>query len=133
MGDGKIERPSKAIEVVGKDLCGGVVLPIVQPAAKASGQALGTLMNVFNLLLAPLERAHIRSQDKTDRLRKKLEDGADDIPLESRVEVPLDISGPALEAMKYTTDMSLEDLFIALLLAAMNKETQAAVTLLLCE
>jgi len=127
MGDGKAELATKAIEVVGKDLCDGVVLPIVQPAAQASGHALGTLMNVFNLLLAPLERAQIRSQDKTDRLRRKLAEGADDIPPEQLVEVPLEVSGTVLEIMKYVTNESLEDMFVQLLLSAMNSDTQAAV------
>ena len=98
----------------------------VQPAAQASGHALGTLMNVFNLLLAPLERAQIRSQDKTDRLRQKLAEGFEEIPPERRVEPPLEVVGPALEKLKYVTDKELQDMFVGLLLSSMDSDRQAA-------
>ena len=96
----------------------------VQPAAQAGGHALGTLMNVFNLLFAPLERANMRSQAKTERLRRELEKGYEEIPEKQRVEPPLEVVGPALESMKYVEDEKLQKMFIELLLASMDSERQ---------
>jgi len=113
------ELITEGIKAVGKE-----VYADVRPPVEAAGHALGTLMNVFNLLLAPLERAQIRSQDKTDRLRQKLAEGFEEIPPERRVEPPLEIIGPALETLKYVEDETLQDMFANLLIAAMDRETQ---------
>jgi uncharacterized protein YciU (UPF0263 family) len=96
----------------------------VQPAAQAGGHALGTLMNAFNMLLAPLERAQLRSEAKTERLRQELAKGFEEIPEERRVEPPLEVIGPALESLKYVEDETLQDMFAQLLIAAMDSERQ---------
>jgi len=97
----------------------------VQPAAQAGGHALGTLMNAFNMLLAPLERAQLRSEAKTERLRQELARGFEEIPEERRVEPPLEIVGPALESLKYVEDETLQDMFVQLLIASMDSERQS--------
>jgi len=99
----------------------------VQPAAQAGGKALGTLMNAFNMLLAPLERAQLRSEAKTERLRQELAKGFEEIPEERRVEPPLEIVGPALESLKYVTDEKLQNTFVQLLLASMDSNKQSRV------
>ena len=116
------EGITKAVEVVGE----GIVLPAVQPSAQAGGKALGTLMNAFNLLFAPLERAHLRSEAKTERLRRELAKGFEEIPPERQVEPPLEVVGPALESLKYVEDETLQDMYTSLLLSTMDSETQLA-------
>jgi len=113
---------TKGIEVVGEKLYDDAV----QPPAQAAGHALGTLMNVFNVLFAPLERAHIRSEAKTERLRRELEKGFEEIPEENRVEPPLEVVGPAMEVLKYVTDETLQDMFVKLLLSSMDSKKQPA-------
>jgi len=109
------------IEQVGKE-----VYDDVRPPVQAASHALTTLMNAFNLLLAPLERAQLRSEAKTERLRQELARGFEEIPEERRVEPPLDVVGPALESLKYVEDETLQDMFVRLLVASMDKETQSA-------
>jgi len=98
---------------------------LAQPAAQASGKALGTLMNAFNLLLAPLERANLRSEAKTERLRQELAKGFEEIPPERRVEPPLEVVGPALESLKWVEDETLQDMFVKLLTSAMDSKKQS--------
>jgi len=113
---------TEAIKAVGQD----VYRDAVQPAAQAGGHALGTLMNAFNMLLAPLERAQLRSEAKTERLRQELTDGFKEIPEERRVEPPLEIVGPTLESLKYVTDEELQKLFVQLLVSSMDSKQQSA-------
>ena len=108
----------KGIEVVAE--------PLLKPPAEAAGHALTTLINVFNMVLAPLERAQIRSQDKTDRLRAELAKGYEEIPEENRVEPPLEIVGPTLESLKYVEDEKLQNMFVELLISSMDSEKQEA-------
>lgn len=122
--------PTATVIIEGIKVVGQVVPDVyrdaVQPTAQASGHALGILMNVFNLLLAPLERAQIRSESKTERLRRELAKGFEEIPIERQQEPPLEIIGPALETLKYVEDEVLQNMFVKLLLSSMNSETQSS-------
>jgi hypothetical protein len=96
----------------------------VQPAAKQVGKALETVAKVVNIALVPL-RGLVWGYDKievwlTDKLSRELEN----IPQENIITPPVEIAGPTIEALRYTSDGSpMRDLYASLLATSMNKET----------
>ena len=67
-----------------KTLANPIYEDAVQPAMKASGKAVGTIVNCLNMLLAPLERAQLASAAKTEAFRKSLEEKYEQIPVDRR-------------------------------------------------
>ena len=98
---------------------------IAQPATRATGKALGTIFNCFNLLLAPLERAQLSSAAKTEAFRKSLEQKYDSIPTDELQEPDLKIVYQIADKLKYNLDNDeLRELFENLLISSItNKKT----------
>jgi hypothetical protein len=95
---------------------------VIQPTAKATGKALGTVMNCFNMLLAPLERAQLSSVAKTEAFRKSLEKKYETIPEDSRQEPALKTVYQIADKLKYNLESDeLREMFENLLSASMDK------------
>ena len=84
---------------------------------------LSTVVNVFDLLLAPFQIAKIYKDAKVEEIRKNIVEKSKDIPEESLKEsADLSVVGPALEAMKYTImNDDLNELFENLLVSSLDK------------
>jgi len=94
----------------------------LQPVVKATGRALGTVMDVFNLILAPLERAQLASAAKTEAFRKSLREKYDKIPPEKRQEPDLKSVCQINDKLKYSINNDvLRGLFEDLLISSMTQ------------
>ena len=116
----------KAIDVattMAETLAKPVYEDAAQPAARAVGKTLGTVLNCFNMLLSPLERAQIASSAKTEAFRKNLERKYESIPQEDRKEPDFKIVYQIMDKMKYNLESDeLREKFENLLVSSMIKE-----------
>ena len=115
----------KAFEIVGgvaQDIAKPVYEDAVQPAARVTGKALSTVLNCFNMLLAPLERAQLSSAAKTEAFRKSLEIKYELIPPEERKEPELKVVYQIADKLKYNLDSDeLREMFENLLISSMTR------------
>ena len=116
----------KALEIIGgvaQDIAKPVYEDAVQPAARVTGKALSTVLNCFNMLLAPLERAQLSSAAKTEAFRKSLEKKYNLISPEDRREPELKVVYQIADRLKYNLDSDeLREMFENLLISSMMKE-----------
>lgn len=92
---------------------------LAQPSAQQVGQALGNVVKVARLLLAPIDllAAH------EGRWQRHLERIARKVPEERRIEAHPQIVGPTLERLRYVDEQDLlAEMFINLLARAMDRE-----------
>jgi hypothetical protein len=102
---------SKAVEKVYEDA--------LSPGFKELGKVGSDLAKTARLLLAPFQIA-ASFQDRLERFLRELNER---VPEERRVEVAAEISGPALDSMRYIEETSaLWDLFKEILFKASDKE-----------
>lgn len=96
----------------------------VQPAAKEIGAALGTVAKVVNVALAPIS-AFIWGYDKIKEfIETKVSEKLKNVPTENIITPPINIAGPAIEAMRFTAeDEQLRELYANLLASSMDKAT----------
>lgn len=92
---------------------------VLSPGFKELGKVGTDLAKTARLLLAPLQIA-ASFQDRLERFLRELNER---VPEERRVQVAAEISGPAIESMRYIDETSvLWDLFKEILLKASDKE-----------
>ena len=117
-----VNKVGEAIEGIAKEVVKPVYEDIAQPAAKVTGKALSTVLNCFNLLLAPLERAQLSSAAKTEAFRKSLEEKYELIPSDKRQEPDLKVVYQIADKLKYNLDSDeLRGLFENLLISSMTQ------------
>ena len=97
----------------------------LKPATKESGQALQAVVGLFNnVVLYPIKKANITFKYKLEQFEQDLKKKTEKIPSEKLIEPPLTVSGPTLEALKYTFDTKeLREMYLNLLTASMNIDT----------
>lgn len=93
-----------------------------EPTQEAN-KALTTIGKTINLALAPLSGL-IWGYDKISSwIEQKLADRLKDVPEDNIITPPVNIAGPTIEAMRFTSDDELREMYANLLAASMNKET----------
>jgi hypothetical protein len=116
-----MDKEQSSVVEIAKEVVKPAYEDVVQPAARASGKALGTVMNCFNMLLAPLERAQLASEAKTEAFRKSLENKFEKIPIEKRQEPDLKTVYQISDKLKYSIDNDeFRDMFENLLISSMT-------------
>jgi len=117
-----IEIVKKAIEVAGPEF----YKDAMSAPAKELGQALSTMLGLVNTVFTPVALLNLHVKANYERVSKKLKERAAEIPPERRAEqLPLEVIGPALEAVKYVSDETLQDMFVELLASTMDSEKQS--------
>jgi hypothetical protein len=87
----------------------------LQPSVKNIGKALGTVFQVGNTVLLPLqllnEKTRILFKKHMDEYKKRLENKTED----EICEVPSEIGNPIIEKLTYVRDENISSMFISLL------------------
>jgi hypothetical protein len=93
-------------------------------AVRETGESLQALVGLFNnVVLYPIKKANINYRYKLEEFEKDLKAKTDKIPDGKIIEPPLAISGPTIEALKYTFDTKeIREMFLNLLASAMNSD-----------
>jgi hypothetical protein len=121
-----ISEAAKAVAVVVEKV--PVYQDLIQPAARATGDALGTIVaGVLSPVALPFWMAHEACDWAKERVAEKLRRRG--VPPEQVQRPSLLVAGPALEAMRFVGpdgDDVLQDMYASLLAAAMDKETARA-------
>jgi hypothetical protein len=94
---------------------------LAQPSFQKIGKALGTVFDVPNTILTPLERWNEKSKRKLAVSLKKYEDKLADIPEDEVIPVPNEIGVPVLERLAYSNE-ELSELFLNLLRSASSSK-----------
>lgn len=96
----------------------------VQPLAKETGKALGTIGKAVNVALAPISIAVWGYDQISDFIENKVADKLEKVPEERISTPPPNIVGPAVEALKFTGhDETLQDLFANLIANSLDTKT----------
>ena len=120
------DDPKKILGHIIKDVAPEVYHDALQPIARETGKALGTIGQVVNVLLDPF-RGLIWGWDKIKCfIVFKTEEKLKDVPIED-IEAPdLTIAGPLIESLRFVGDErheTLRDMYASLLASAMDKTT----------
>ena len=116
------------LEKLNSETIGKVYDDLAHPALQETGNALGTVFGMLNVLVAPLERWRLESKAKTERFKQDLAERYNKIPQEKVVEPSLNIVARSLEAIKYNLDEEqIRDYFLNLLASSMNADKASAV------
>ena len=94
---------------------------LAHPTMSAIGEALGTVFNVFNLILAPLRRIQIASDEKTEAFKKRLCEKYEEIPSEKHIEPPAKIIYRIADTIKYNLEEEVLELFENLIISSLTK------------
>ncbi|OWR32693.1 hypothetical protein CDO73_03580 [Saccharibacillus sp. O23] len=103
------------------------------PIEKLSENALGKpttelgegLGNLFWLVFSPIHTARAVLEPRIKGFQKRIEERLSQIPEEQRVEPPLNIVGPTLEAAKFhIEDEEIRNMFAELIASSMNVKSQ---------
>jgi len=96
----------------------------VQPLAKETGKALGTIGKAVNVALAPISLM-VWGYDKiSEFLENKVSEKLENVPQERITTPPPNVVGPAVEALKFTGhDETLQDLFANLIANSLDSKT----------
>ncbi|EGR2240696.1 DUF4393 domain-containing protein [Vibrio cholerae] len=96
----------------------------VQPFAKETGKALGTVGKAVNVALAPISLA-VWGYDKISNfLENIVAEKLEKVPEERISTPPPNVAGPAIEALKFTGhDETLQDLFANLIANSLDSKT----------
>lgn len=96
----------------------------IQPLAKETGKALGTVGKAVNVALAPISLVIWGYEKISDFLENKVAEKLKKVPEERISTPPPNIAGPAIEALKFTGhDETLQDLFANLIANALDSKT----------
>lgn len=95
-----------------------------QPAAKQIGKTLETVCELANTILLPVMIANTHLGYKAQEFISDLENKTKKIPKNKLIEPSLRIAGPVIEGLKYTIDLDLREMFLNLLVASMNIDTE---------
>jgi len=105
-----------------------VAKDIYQDAAKGAtveaGESLQAIVGLFNnVVLFPIKKANINYRYKLEEFEKDLRRKIEKIPQEKIGEPDLTISGPTIEALKYTFDTKeIREMYLNLLASSMNQD-----------
>jgi hypothetical protein len=96
----------------------------IQPLAKETGKALGTLGKAVNVALAPISLVVWGYDQIKDFLENKVTEKLENVP-EDRITIPPpNVAGPAVEALKFTGhDPTLQDMFANLIANSLDSKT----------
>lgn len=96
----------------------------VQPLAKETGKALGTLGKAVNVALAPISLVVWGYDQMKDFLENKVTEKLERIPEDRIITPPPNVAGPAIEALKFTGhDETLQDMFANLIANSLDSKT----------
>lgn len=130
MNDKELEKAimTAAIEVA-KDRAEDLYKDGAQGAVKESGEALQAIVGLFNnVVLHPIKLANINFRYKLEQFEEDLRSKVSKIPEVNLVEPDISISGPTIEALKYTFDKKeLREMYLNLLSSAMNSDLSSEV------
>lgn len=94
---------------------------ILHPSAQNTGTALGTITNLINTMLTPVEIINKTVSMKKEKFLKDYEANLNKIPIENQCVPRLEIAGPIIEHAKYKiTEDTLREKYAKLLSAASN-------------
>lgn len=81
------------------------------------------LADIFELIFAPVKAANIYAQHKIFKFRQELEEKINNIPDNKKVEPPINVVGPVLEASRfYIDETEIRSMFTNLIVAAMHED-----------
>lgn len=96
----------------------------VQPLAKETGKALGTLGKAVNVALAPISLVVWGYDQMKDFLENKVTEKLEHVPADRIITPPPNVAGPAIEALKFTGhDETLQDMFANLIANSLDSKT----------
>lgn len=96
----------------------------VQPLAKETGKALGTLGKAVNVALAPISLVVWGYDQMKDFLENKVTEKLEHVPEDRIITPPPNVAGPAVEALKFTGhDETLQDMFANLIANSLDSKT----------
>ncbi|WP_020402012.1 DUF4393 domain-containing protein [Gracilimonas tropica] len=96
----------------------------IQPAAKQVGQSLETIAKTVNIVLAPIKVAVWGYERIEEFIINTIPQKLKNVPEENITTPPIEVAGPAIEALRFTGDKkNLRELYANLLATAMNKDT----------
>lgn len=94
----------------------------VQPIAKETGKALGTLGRTVNVCLAPIRGLVWGAERIEDFVNSKVTEKLKDVPEEEIITPDPHIAGPLLESLRFTGNNSeLKEMYANLLASSMNR------------
>ncbi|EJL6437924.1 DUF4393 domain-containing protein [Vibrio cholerae] len=118
--EGTIKAVSSLVEKV------PVYQDAVQPLAKETGKALGTVGRAVNAALSPLRGVVWGIERIEEFVHTKVGKKLESVPPENIQTPDLSVAGPALESLKYVGHKeSLSDMYASLLASSMNKDTSS--------
>lgn len=96
----------------------------LQPAAKQIGKSLETVTKTVNIALAPI-KALVWGYEKIENfISTSVSDKLKNVAEEDIISPPIEIAGPAVEALRFTGhEVNLRELFANLLASSMDKNT----------
>ena len=96
----------------------------VQPLAKETGKALGTVGKAVNVALAPISLVVWGYDQMKDFLENKVAEKMENVPEDRITTPPPNVAGPAVEALKFTgQDETLQDMFANLIANSLDSKT----------
>lgn len=96
----------------------------VQPLAKETGKALGTIGKAVNVALAPISLVVWGYDQMQDFLENKVAEKLEKVPEDRITTPPPNVAGPAVEALKFTgQDETLQDMFANLIANSIDSKT----------
>ncbi len=96
----------------------------VQPLAKETGKALGTVGKAVNVALAPISLVVWGYDQMKDFLENKVAEKLENIPEDRITTPPPNVAGPAVEALKFAgQDETLQDMFANLIANSLDSKT----------
>lgn len=96
----------------------------VQPIAKETGKALGTLGKAVNVALAPISAVVWGYDQIQGFLETKVSEKLEKVPEERITTPPPNVAGPAVEALKFTgQNETLQDMFANLIANSLDSTT----------
>lgn len=96
----------------------------VQPLAKETGKALGTIGKAVNVALAPISLVVWGYDQMRDFLENKVSEKLENVPQDRITTPPPNVAGPAIEALKFTgQDETLQDMFANLIANSLDSRT----------
>lgn len=96
----------------------------VQPFAKETGKALGTIGKAVNVALAPISLVVWGYDQMQNFLESRVAEKLEKVPEDRIITPPPNVAGPAIEALKFTgNDETLQDMFANLIANSLDSKT----------
>lgn len=113
----------KALTEAAKERSKDIYDDALKDAVKEVGKSLKTVLGTLNVLLSPLEELREGSKYKHQHLMEEMKERVTDIPEDKLKALPLYISGPVIEGLRYSMDVpELRGMYMGLLSSAMNAD-----------